>query len=330
MSPQASGLAVASVISESVVFGAFLVLFCIGMAIRVARFDAERGDCWLNPVVVCTLAIFSICTTHWSISLTRFLRALSREGPFNAFTMDSLRNINATLTIVSLWFGDAFMIHRLWVIWDRRPKLVVLPVTFFVGMVASGILSIITLWRHSTENEATTTVIWLLRLFTNGYCTTFIAWRLWYAREIETGPASQLRILTTLLAVTIESAAVLAAWTIFYAVTNQMASQLNTIASTLTPQIIGLTNMSIQIRIGLGWSPRGSGSTSHESGMVMTSIGSMARVNFHFSDEEASDAQEVRDWASWKEPEPEQPELDSKLSAAWRDSNQTRLDLDEI
>ncbi|KAJ7064607.1 hypothetical protein C8F01DRAFT_770294 [Mycena amicta] len=282
-------LNIAGVVAECVIYGIFLVLFCGGMYLRISRFDSQRGDLWWNPVVICTVAIFLICTAHWSLTLTRFLRAFTgSHGSALAYYCrpnDLLQSVNAAITIVSLWFGDALIIHRLWVIWERNAKVTAIPTLCWLGLVGSGISAIVAISKHLHYNNGVTSaflpVNWLLRIITNVYCTAFIAWRLWRVREIETGPTSQLGILTTLLAVSVESAAILTAWSVFYAVTNETESPLNLIASNLTSQIIGLTNMLIQIRIGLGWSRT---TTTHESDMVMTSNGSMFRVNVHVAE----------------------------------------------
>ncbi|KAJ7112527.1 hypothetical protein C8R44DRAFT_797469, partial [Mycena epipterygia] len=52
----------------------------------------------------------------------------------------------------------------------------------------------------------------------------------------------------------VESAAIWTAWSIFFATTFLTGSTLQFIMRDLTPAIIGLVNLLIHLRVGLGWS----------------------------------------------------------------------------
>lgn len=59
-------------------------------------------------------------------------------------------------------------------------------------------------------------------------------------------------------------------WAIFFAVTNQIGSQLRILATDLAPPIIGLVNVLIYLRVGLGWSF--ASSIDETTALTMTSM----------------------------------------------------------
>ncbi|KAF7325453.1 hypothetical protein MKEN_00393600 [Mycena kentingensis (nom. inval.)] len=269
-------LNIAAVIAESVLYGVFLVLFCGGMYVRVVRCETScRSRLWWSPVVVCTVAIFLIASAHWAIAVARWICTSSAfiSGRRHR-SVDVLLNVNGALSLSSLWFGDAVIIHRLWVLGNRNAKIAVPAILSWTMLVVCGIILSVGLLRNVPNSPAVIYMHWILRVFTNVYCTLCISWRLWRVRKSHTDQAFE--TLNTLLAVTIESAAILAAWTIFYVTTSELNSPLNLFAGALTPQVIGLTNMLIQIRIAL---TSGAGGEGSGSGLVITSLGSMVRVN---------------------------------------------------
>ncbi|KAJ7189446.1 hypothetical protein GGX14DRAFT_702035 [Mycena pura] len=279
-------LNMASVVLESLLYGAFLILFSAGLYLRISRHlsqSSRNGLCW-NPVVISTVAIFLTCTGHWILTLVRFFRAfLESEAPgaalaYYSCSSDLLVRVGGILTIIALWIGDAVIIHRLWVIWNRNPRVVILPVLSWCGLIIVSLVGLIMAFKHAQYNKGAMIVSWIFEALTNVYCTAFIAGRLWSARQAP--QKSQAKLLTSVLAVTVESAAILATWTIFFAVTSETQSPLLLIVMNLTAQIIGLTNMLIHIRIGLGWSTHGDNST----GVVMTSDASIFAVKTESSE----------------------------------------------
>jgi hypothetical protein len=59
-------------------------------------------------------------------------------------------------------------------------------------------------------------------------------------------------------------------WAIFFAVANQTSSQLLFLATDLAPPIIGLVNVLIYLRVGLGWSF--APSIDRTDGLTMTNV----------------------------------------------------------
>jgi hypothetical protein len=67
-------------------------------------------------------------------------------------------------------------------------------------------------------------------------------------------------------------------WVVFFAAAYQTRSVLRFLAKDLMPQVVALTNMSIHLRVGLGWSRTAQETDRSGPGLQMTSNASMVRV----------------------------------------------------
>ncbi|KAJ7828962.1 hypothetical protein B0H14DRAFT_3718329 [Mycena olivaceomarginata] len=102
------------------------------------------------------------------------------------------------------------------------------------------------------------------------YITAFIAWQVWRLdRPVEGMEAGPLMSGTAVL---VESTAITTLWLVFFSVTYLTSSATLHLTTGLTPSIVGLANIAMYLRIGLGWARLPEG-----SGVPMTSILSMAR-----------------------------------------------------
>ncbi|KAJ7220923.1 hypothetical protein GGX14DRAFT_432437 [Mycena pura] len=284
------GMKMVVVVLESFLYGISLVLFYIGFHLRISRFASRsiRDGLWWHPVVISTVAIFLTSTGHWLLTIIGFFHAVlesQADGVADAYHSCNsclTQNVGNALVLVTLWIGEAVIIHRLWVIWNRELRVIALPVLSLLGLIACGSTGLFAIFHHDTYtfNEKTMTANWILRLITNVYCTAFIAWRVLGARQ--EAHETEARPLMSVLAVLVESAAILAAWTVFYAVTYETESELQVVAINLTAQVTGLANMFIHIRLGMAHTmrPRTGTQSSDANGVVMTSHASLFGVNF--------------------------------------------------
>ncbi|KAJ7189445.1 hypothetical protein GGX14DRAFT_485004 [Mycena pura] len=247
------------VVVESIFYGVFLVLFLVSLYLRISRYAASQSEgsgcdghqLWWHPVAISTTAIFLACTAHYILTVLRFFNAFigSRSAlRYYADLSNPTAHASTALTYVTMWIGDAVIIHRLWVIWNRNLLVIALPCVSLLGLIACSIASLSAL-LHEAEN--TIVINWIFITITNVYCTAFIGWRIWTARRDSQEYGAQLPL--TVLVVIIESAAILVVWTIFYASLHATVCEMTALATGVTPPIVGLANMLIYIRIGLGY-----------------------------------------------------------------------------
>ncbi|KAJ7112680.1 hypothetical protein C8R44DRAFT_882436 [Mycena epipterygia] len=290
-------VSMATVVLESLLYGLLLVLFSTNLYLRITRYArsqefASRGEIWWSPIVISNIAIFATGTAHWIITVERFFLAfLGSAGDPLLFYLDESQPtsvVSTTLAGVAVLFGDAVIIHRLWLVWNWDLRVIFIPVLSWLAALTGGIAAFAYFFTQSTPAFLTAdgpsswvTVDWALTTLINIYCTTFIAWRIWRTSRATTEVGDGL--LMPVFVILIESAAIWTTWTIFFAATFLTGSTLQFIVRDLAPAIIGLVNLLIHLRVGLGWSRAEAPDTT---GALMTSTASIFAVNLRTENNE--------------------------------------------
>ncbi|KAJ7089982.1 hypothetical protein C8R44DRAFT_892164 [Mycena epipterygia] len=291
-------VSMATVVLESLLYGLLLVLFSTNLYLRITRYArpqefASRGGLWWNPIVISNIAIFVNTTAHWIITVKRlFLAFLGSAGDPVQFYLDLSQPTSVgsdTLVLVAVLIGDAVIIHRLWLVWNRDFRVIFVPVLSWIGGLTGGI-AVPYLFMQSTSTPTNNrflvaagtwlTANWAFTSLINIYGTTFIAWRIWKTSratvQLEGG------FLMHVCVILIESAAIWTTWTIFFAVNFWTGSPLQFLAKDLTPCIIGLVNLLIHLRVGLGWSraepPDATGPPMTSSASILPTENTLASV----------------------------------------------------
>ncbi|KAJ7064611.1 hypothetical protein C8F01DRAFT_1127449 [Mycena amicta] len=264
---------------EGLLLGVFIVLFGASVYLRVSRFESAggrpRSSLWWNPVLLSMTALFLLCIAHWILTLIRFFRAFLMADSalwYYSKDVDHLSSASIALAFAAIWLGDAIVIHRLWVLWGRDVRIVTAPIASWLGLVASGIASIFHLVHDpgpQCENDALTATWTLGTLYVEHFSSS--------ATEVTFKFATSTSMVTFLV-VLAESGALMAMWNVFYAAIQTQVGELIVLTMGLTPPIVGLANMLIYIRIGLGWSIPQSDSGADSTGIVITSDESMLEM----------------------------------------------------
>ncbi|KAJ7112695.1 hypothetical protein C8R44DRAFT_882447 [Mycena epipterygia] len=261
-------VSMATVVLESLLYGLLLIVFSTNLYLRITRYArpqefVSRGGLWWNPIVISNTAIFATCTAHWIINVDRFFLAFLASGgnPLQFYRNKSQPTsvVNNTLVVMAVLIGDVVIIHRLWLVWNRNLRVVFFPLLSWLGALADGIAVPYFLTQSTSTNRRFLTAAgpwlianWILTTVITIYCTTFIAWRIWRTSRATAEVGGGL--LMPVFVILIESAAIWTAWTIFLTTSFLMGSKLAYILLDLTPAIIGLVNLLIHLRVGLGWS----------------------------------------------------------------------------
>ncbi|KAJ7879660.1 hypothetical protein B0H13DRAFT_1630678 [Mycena leptocephala] len=284
---------IAVVVLESFLYGVFLVCFFANLCLRISAYAkptqvTSHTQPWRNPVAISTMAIFLTCTAHWILTAVRFFRAVigseDIQTELRYFGDDSqiTEVARSALLETTILIGDAVIIDRLWLIWNRNLGVVVVPAALWLGAVACGIVvTYLCSQSHFGHNLFVisagwiVTANWLLTMMRNHpRCVAFIVWKVWRTigavKDIGDG------LLMPVLAIMVESAAIWTGWVIFFAVAYQTRSVLRFLAKDLIPPVVALTNMFIHLRVGLGWSR--TAQETDRSGVQMTSNASMVCV----------------------------------------------------
>ncbi|KAF7325603.1 hypothetical protein MKEN_00409900 [Mycena kentingensis (nom. inval.)] len=290
-------LEVASLVLETLLYGVFFVLCMTTGYLRLWARGRPQAECslfaWgcglLHPVMVATLALFVLCTTHWAISVARFFRGLLVSPTPAEFTRylaeDSQKtfNMNNCLNLLITWVGDMVLTYRLWVIWNRRWPVLVFPITILLCLIAVETLLIsklllpldkyLVFWHG---NRQWYTVSWGLSLTMNVYCTGFTACRILSACRASGAMAA--KPFLSVLAVLVESAAILIAWTLAFGIVYERRSPLLIVVANLVGIVVGLVNMLVYVRVELSTRDIAGRTVCEDVDIVMTNNASLFGV----------------------------------------------------
>jgi len=267
----------AVVVLETLLYALLLISACTTLHLRFSRHEVPKLLVW-NPVVLFTILISAASGSHWILTIVRFFDAFVGSADAGRFYLKTqeVQTARSLLAVASMLIGDAAIIHRLWLIWNRSLPVIILPVVTCFGFSIVGCA--ITYLRVQSVAGAQVSLtaagwanaIWILPLVTNAYCTGLTIWKFWKTkRTVEHVLGDE--TLGAVLIVLLESAAVWTLWALFFAVTREIRSPLLTVARDLSPVMVGLVNMVIYLRVELQCTRAGSDRT----GVAMTSSASI-------------------------------------------------------
>ncbi|KAJ6506658.1 hypothetical protein C8R45DRAFT_1090343 [Mycena sanguinolenta] len=253
-----------SAIAETFLYGVFVVSFFVTLYLRLSKYTDRtvRSGTLRNTITIPAAAAFITCGAHWIIGVIRLFKGLGGSEDFHSalyFLLnpaEPMAVVRSILVILNNLIGDAIIIQRVWFIWNGNLSVIIVPVLSWLGVGTSGFVLSYLFTHLRPDNISYTrawiTVGWVLTMIINIYCTACIAWKIWRTNRVTQTIGGGL--LTYVLVILVESAALWAVWAIFFAVTTQTGSLLIILATDLAPPIIALVNVLIYLRVGLGWS----------------------------------------------------------------------------
>ncbi|KAJ7114664.1 hypothetical protein C8R43DRAFT_961275 [Mycena crocata] len=203
-------------------------------------------------------------TKHWSVVVYQAFHAFITLGNsvaadrFYADLSQPSELFKSVVFYVAVVLGDTLVIHRLWVVWGRRRHIVVFPVITLVGVAVTsvGMLYSMTQWEpklrgipFSEKSRPWVMTGFVFSAMTNLYSTGLIAFRI---RKFASAKLVSESRLLGILSIFVESAALQTLWLIFTAFTT-LTSNFGFIATDNFPVILGISNLLIHARVGLGW-----------------------------------------------------------------------------
>ncbi|KAF7360963.1 hypothetical protein MSAN_01126400 [Mycena sanguinolenta] len=258
----------ATSILESFLYGLTVLLFISTVYFLSTRRTLARQTAkyHLASVVFLGLAsLFLTVTAHWSIVVYQTFFAFIHLGDAAiAFYRDLAQPSQVAKLLcffVAVTLGDALVTYRVWIIWQRKKKVVIFPIVTLV-LFAVSFVGLIKLATDSVsdphEENATLDILTLpweaagstLSLLANLYSTGLIAFRFWKVTKVASPSKSSLKWFLSIL---IESAALQTVWSLICIVTALQQSPAVFIAVDNFPAIIAISNTLIHARVGLGW-----------------------------------------------------------------------------
>ncbi|KAJ7212646.1 hypothetical protein GGX14DRAFT_564397 [Mycena pura] len=237
-------------------YGLYVNLFITSTFLLVRRHRTDARSLYLSMMFITSCLLFaSITATCIMLMMRIFIGFIFwPEGPGAYFVDQSQRTLTALniFSLFSILFNDSMMVYRLWVVWSRKKLVMIFPVLTFIGLIVSAVLIVIENSKASILALVISMTPWFVfTLCTNVYCTSLIAWKIWNATKGDAIPVNGAN-LRDLVAMFVESSALLTSWALFYAVAHQVADNSQYIGVATLPCIAGIANALLQTRIAMG------------------------------------------------------------------------------
>ncbi|TFK91986.1 hypothetical protein K466DRAFT_269660 [Polyporus arcularius HHB13444] len=272
-------------IFESILYGIFFVLSTVSLGLLVRRHRGKFPTTsswhgWMrvpsyiwfvvrnSPLIVANVLLIGTVTAHCATSAHRLVLAFvyhdghEQETDFLNLLEEKTQVIRLVLLFLDMFIGDLVITYRVWLVWERRAWIVVLPSLTTVALLGTGIAMIHQFLVSKPSGSVFDPAVnrWIeaycaMTFFTNIYGTAVIAYRIWATNRSmkNLGLYDGGRSLLESMAIFVESAALYSAWGIFYVIVYGLKSHLEIIGTGCAPTILGVTFMLITVRVGLGW-----------------------------------------------------------------------------
>ncbi|KDQ56609.1 hypothetical protein JAAARDRAFT_58887 [Jaapia argillacea MUCL 33604] len=198
--PRLDGTEIVLVVVESVLWGAFMILFCGAVNVLIERRRVRKEVS--TPLLLTAILLFCSITTHWIIDISRAFDAFvyaqdhtlsfynSSDASPNAAVsylseISNIKNVvNSGVYVFTTLVGDAFMIYRLFIVWGRNLWVVLLPLLLWVALLVTGSATTWIFAFASSTNLFNSAGAWItasfvITLLENLVSTGLIAYRIW-------------------------------------------------------------------------------------------------------------------------------------------------------
>ncbi|KAJ7219554.1 hypothetical protein GGX14DRAFT_541344 [Mycena pura] len=253
--PSLSAVDFIGLILMTMFYGIYFVLFVISMYLLLQQgsINKVRGQANYVPILrsmvfISGVALFIVVTGDWAETVFRNAQALVyfKESYLTSNAQPSAIAAGVFLAL-SLILGDSMIVYRLWVVWHYNKLVMIIPLDVFpvsAGFIVEGDI-------HQSPNQVTAlTAFTAFTMATNIYCTIFISWAIWRVTS-NSSPIGGAN-LRHFLAVVVESAALYTAWVIYYTITHELGLNIQYIAISTFPTVVGIANALIHVRIAMG------------------------------------------------------------------------------
>ncbi|KAF8212692.1 hypothetical protein K438DRAFT_1804957 [Mycena galopus ATCC 62051] len=261
---------VCTAIMDILLYGVFIVLFCVAMHLLYRRKTSGRTTLLALTVVMALLATaqFSLHIATTSLAL-RLLHMAITDGQLDipphptgveglywslVFAQDVVLVTNTVLT-------DGLLIYRCYLVWGRPSKVfIVIPILLMLGTLATGY---VTSYDEDYENNSNAPyhldprIVFALNLFSNFVLMMLTAGRIWWvtrAQRAVFGTGFTPRY-NAAIAIILESGAIYCCGLVFQVIALSMQSSTDTavyLSHGTIGQLVNIVPTLIIVRVGMG------------------------------------------------------------------------------
>ncbi|KAI0324272.1 hypothetical protein GY45DRAFT_432739 [Cubamyces sp. BRFM 1775] len=265
-------LAMAEIVAlfmESMLFGAFSVLYAIAIWILLYRKRISSRVKLNRMLFLTSTTLWILCSAHLTIVVIRAVKGFANWGDRSPHGANDYYSIVSDPTEVAkdavynltTFVADSFVTYRLWIVWNRTWWILIVPSILLLGTAVVGIGVCVEIARTAIGDAifAPNLQPWIRSFFaislaTTLFATVFIAARLMWAdrqssefRAMGSAASSHWKVLETI----IQSAAIYSAALVSSIGTYLAGSNAHYVCLDCVQPLIGITFTLIIIRIGL-------------------------------------------------------------------------------
>jgi len=261
----------AAALVEAICYGAFSILFGFTLYVLVYKRNGPINNLLLGALIL----MYVLATAHMGVVMARAVIGfvIVREKPggttaYLAIVSNASNLVRSALYQTQTLVGDACMIYRCFIVWQRRPGIVALPLFLLAACAVTGYGIVIAFSKGQSAHNVYTFGPWIDAFFatslaTNMYCTVMIALRIWIA-DRATGEFRQTENpLKPVVIIVIESGAIYSSMLLGLMTSYLMNSWIHFVFLDVMTPVIGIVFSMIITRIGLSlaWKNKDKGSS---------------------------------------------------------------------
>ncbi|KAJ3719762.1 hypothetical protein EV361DRAFT_945379 [Lentinula raphanica] len=251
-------------ILHSCLFGFYLFLFFSSLPFDI---DAEfnvRPKPYNTVLLTSNALLFMLIFAHWVVQIIRSQRAFidtvgeagDAASAYYAFPADYMNLLKESLYLAQTFVGDCTMIYRLWIVYNKKIIVTIVPIIIMAVYATSAIAVVIALGKTTLgENIFISTAgVWAIMVFsttvaTNVLTTTLITARIWSIKRKVRGMALQTSGLASVLHIIIESAALYTTTALLTLIGYSTEQTWQFITIDMISPIIGISFTLISVRV---------------------------------------------------------------------------------
>ncbi|KAF9005456.1 hypothetical protein BDQ17DRAFT_1303828 [Cyathus striatus] len=253
-----------SIFVESVLYGLFVFLFITSTIVLCRKFKSSSNGV-NKPLLAASIIMFILATIHIGVDLRRMLDAFlnfadTKGGPIGYLSQVDvpIYVLKSTAYAMQTLVGDAFILYRLYLVWNGDKRVVLPILVCFIASIGVGIGALQAFARAAPDEPVFITQLqdWIvsffsLTLFTNFSSTSLIAMRIWWNHRKMSGVVSG-RSLVPAAVVIIESGAIYSACLVILLSLYLSGSFAQYIVLDAVTQVIGVVFSLVIVRVALG------------------------------------------------------------------------------
>ncbi|EAU86906.2 hypothetical protein CC1G_10797 [Coprinopsis cinerea okayama7 len=210
----------AAIFVEFIFYGAYVVLYAVALYLMTRRKSIYNDSWGARMFFIAINVMFIQATLHICVNFYRGIRAYGEvvfETPINYFEQNYTSWDNLSHIVMfgnMLWFGDALVIYRCYVVWNRNIWIIALPLLLLAYSVVLNLV-LYAWWEldfaSPEEMHPVISTGYPLAFIQNFLTTGLITYKLWaqYRESVKAGVIAYggpVRIITV-MRIVIESAA---------------------------------------------------------------------------------------------------------------------------